>query len=233
MFNEEWELLTEPQLLETAPVLNLSGMATQGDAYIDKRAVLNERFGKELAVQDSAEVVDDAAGDVKTPPQADQSASQLVSAHFEQVNEHLGLKYTKSNHENFSMLYQLTVHRLERQGSTEPVEAFTGEVEYIEELITRIQNPYTQESLQKRYVELFYQAKKLPVDRAQSFDIFRAMIKNFAEDVIDFDEKARQEIGMIENFGFEAVPEDQTEEQAAEYLEELKLKKAEALKRTK
>ena len=48
MFNEEWELLTEPQLLETAPLLNLSGMATQGDAYIDKRAGLNERFDKEL-----------------------------------------------------------------------------------------------------------------------------------------------------------------------------------------
>ena len=37
MFNEEWELLTEPQLLETAPLLNLSGMATKADEYIDKR----------------------------------------------------------------------------------------------------------------------------------------------------------------------------------------------------
>lgn len=31
MFNEEWELLTEPQLLEPAPLVYLSGMATQDD----------------------------------------------------------------------------------------------------------------------------------------------------------------------------------------------------------
>ena len=233
MFNEEWELLTEPQLLEAAPVLNLSGMATQGDAYIEKRKTLNERFDEELVAAESADIVDDAVGEARTPPQPEASSSKLNSQKFEQVNEHLGLHYTKANCENFNMLYQLVVHRLQRQGSNEAIEAFTGEVEYIEELITRVQNPYTQESLQQRYVHLFYQAKKLPVDRAQSFDIFKAMIKNFAEDVVEFDEKARQEIGMIENLGFEAVPEDQTEEQAAEYLEELKLKKAEALKKSK
>jgi hypothetical protein len=40
------------------------------------------------------------------------------------------------------------------------------EVEYIEELIDRIQNPYTKESLQKKYVDIYYQAKKVPADRA-------------------------------------------------------------------
>jgi hypothetical protein len=44
MFNEEWELLTEPQLLEPAPILNLSGMATKADDYTEKRAVLNDKF---------------------------------------------------------------------------------------------------------------------------------------------------------------------------------------------
>ena len=48
MFNEEWELLTEPQLLETAPLLNLSGMATKADEYIEKRQQLNDVFGREL-----------------------------------------------------------------------------------------------------------------------------------------------------------------------------------------
>lgn len=168
-----------------------------------------------------------------TPPRADVSSTDIISKQFESINEHLGLKYTKSNYENFLKLYQLTKHRLEKQGSTEKIEDFTGEVEYIEELITRIQNPYTLESLQKRYIDLFYHAKKLPVDRAQSFDIFKAMVTKFAVDVVEADEKARQEIGMVENFGFEIVPEDQTEEQAAELLEEIKNKKAEALKKSK
>jgi len=42
MYNEEWELLTEPQLLETAPLLYISGMATKDDEYTDKRVELNE-----------------------------------------------------------------------------------------------------------------------------------------------------------------------------------------------
>ena len=107
------------------------------------------------------------------------------------------------------------------------------EVEYIEELIERISNPYTKESLQKKYVEIYYRAKKVPVDRAQSFEIFRTMILNLSEDVIDSDEKIRREIGAVENLGFEPVPEEQTEEEAAAILEELRNKKAEAAKKSK
>lgn len=59
------------------------------------------------------------------------------------------------------------------------------------------------------------------------------MIVSTVLSVVDHDEKVRQEIGMVENMGFEPVPEEQTEEQAAEILEELKLKKAEALKKSK
>jgi len=57
-------------------------------------------------------------------------------------------------------------------------------------------------------VDTLYKAKKVPVEKAQSYDIFRAMVLNFAEDVIDFDEKARKDIGMVENMGFEIVPEE-------------------------
>lgn len=38
---------------------------------------------------------------------------------------------------------------------------------------------------------------------------------------------------MSENFGFQPIPEEQTEEEAAALLEELNLKKAEAQKKTK
>ena len=37
MFNEEWELLTEPLLQNTLPVLSLSGIALQTDEYSQKR----------------------------------------------------------------------------------------------------------------------------------------------------------------------------------------------------
>jgi len=48
MFNEEWELLTEPMLIEPAPILNLSGMATRVDEFIESRAELQDTFMKEL-----------------------------------------------------------------------------------------------------------------------------------------------------------------------------------------
>jgi len=53
---------------------------------------------------------------------------------------------------------------------------FDVDVEYIEELITQIENPYTRESLTNRYVSLHYSCKKSPVEKAISYDIFRAMV---------------------------------------------------------
>ena len=58
MFNEEWELLTEPQLIEAVPILNLSGMATKQDEFIDKRAQLNDAFEVELAKKGEIEISD-------------------------------------------------------------------------------------------------------------------------------------------------------------------------------
>ena len=61
----------------------------------------------------------------------------------------------------------------------------------------------------------------MPIEKALSYDIFKALVLNFAEDTIDVDEKVRKELGMVENLGFQPVPEEQTEEEAAALLEEL------------
>ena len=37
MFNEEWELLTEPLLVNSLPMLSLTGIALQPDNYAVKR----------------------------------------------------------------------------------------------------------------------------------------------------------------------------------------------------
>ena len=96
MFNEEWELLTEPQLLEPAPILNLSGMATKADDYVDKRREINEIFEAELAQQGSADIVEEIVGEVKTPPTVPEAARLTLAKRFEQKNAYLGLKYTDS-----------------------------------------------------------------------------------------------------------------------------------------
>jgi hypothetical protein len=68
IFSEEWELLTEPQLLEPVPVLNLSGMAVKEDEHVNGRQSLNERFEKELVHQASGDIVQEVVGEVRTPP---------------------------------------------------------------------------------------------------------------------------------------------------------------------
>lgn len=69
MFNEEWELLTEPQLLETAPLLNLSGMATKADEYIEKRQQLNDVFDRELETKKTHALSEVEARALTPPPE--------------------------------------------------------------------------------------------------------------------------------------------------------------------
>ena len=59
------------------------------------------------------------------------------------------------------------------------------------------------------------------------------MVTKFVEEVIDIDEKVRKDLGCVENLGFEEIPEEQTEEEAAALIEDMKNKKAEAAKKTK
>lgn len=65
MFNEEWELLTEPELMETPPLLTLSGMATKEDEFIEARNQLKQRFEKELLLTEQPEYLSDFLGDIK------------------------------------------------------------------------------------------------------------------------------------------------------------------------
>ena len=93
-------------------------------------------------------------------------------------------------------LYNLVKLRLKKQGSVDPILAFSVDVEYIEELITRISSPYTKEILQNKYVDLFYRSKKTPISKAMSYDVFKAFVKNMCEDVVEIDEKFRKEMNI-------------------------------------
>jgi hypothetical protein len=114
IYSEEWELLTEPQLLEAVPILNLSGMAVKEDDFIDARRDLNTRFEKELVHQASGDIVQEVVGEVRTPPAQPTALQMDVSKHFETTNEHLGLKFTERNYQAFVDLYNLVVKRLDK-----------------------------------------------------------------------------------------------------------------------
>jgi len=53
MFNEEWELLTEPLLLNALPQVCLSGIATQEDQYEKRRKDFWQAYDEEFAKRES------------------------------------------------------------------------------------------------------------------------------------------------------------------------------------
>ena len=130
-------------------------MATKADEYIEKRAILNEKFEKELVEQASGGIVTEMIGDVKTP---DGPSTEVYEAdmpqRFETANAHLGLKFTPKMYAAFKAHYDLVVDRLTMPsvGASTPVqdqsiERFDCDIEYIEELITRVANPMSQKML--------------------------------------------------------------------------------------
>ena len=95
MFNEEWELLTEPQLLEPAPLLYLSGMATKADDYTEKRTHLNSKFEKEFAQLGASYDAQETPAEIKQVPAPDAEQGEVnLEKKFESFNEHLGLYFT-------------------------------------------------------------------------------------------------------------------------------------------
>lgn len=158
---------------------------------------------------------------------------ESLATKFNKHNESLGLIFKESNYKDFKALYELVVRRLKKQGYPDPIQGFLLNVEYIEFLIEKIINPVIQKTLQEKYVELYYKAKKTPAENALSYNVFRAMLMNMAEDFPVLDDACRKELGMMENLGFEIVAEDQTEEQAEQIRSEKASRKAEILKKSK
>lgn len=67
MFFEEWELLTEPLLLQALPMVNLSGIAIQEDEYVQTRQNIENEFEAIFVEQNATEIFEDVFDRVKTP----------------------------------------------------------------------------------------------------------------------------------------------------------------------
>lgn len=90
MFNEEWELLTEPNLITPAPLLCLSGMATKADEYVEKRKQINDVFAREvdkMRAKGKQQILESKPASVVSPREED------LASLFNKFNEHLGVTY--------------------------------------------------------------------------------------------------------------------------------------------
>jgi len=144
MFNEEWELLTEPLLINSLPMLSLSGISLQADLYAEKRQNFWQNFEEKSVQRDARETVYKVVDGVKTPEQNQPNLREptIFAAKFEEVNRDLELKFTKSTMDNFYDLLDDIAVLHKRETGLDLFSSFTWSLKVgdIEKLIYTIQN---------------------------------------------------------------------------------------------
>lgn len=177
MFNEEWELLTEPLLMNSLPMLSLSGISLQEDLYTDRRAQFWQQFEEKFVQRDARETVYELVDRIKTPeqPEPDLRDPAIFAAKFEESNRDLELKFTKATMDGFyDLLDDLSVlHEREAGGNLLSSFSWTTKVGEIEKLVHSIQNPLSKQMMLERYIKLVAKARKTPNERAHSFGVIR------------------------------------------------------------
>lgn len=200
MYNEEWELLTEPLLNNSLPMLSLSGIATQPDAYTEKRNRFWEDFTDNFVQRDAAQTVDELIDRVKTPPKAEPNRRdpEIFAKMFEESNQDLKLYYSADTMDG---LYDLLsdIEILYNKQDLQIPEDFewSTKVGELEKMILQIANPYTRQTMLDRFIKLVSKAKKTPNDRAHSFNVIKTLVGKIAEQVVDVDTKVRDEVGAV------------------------------------
>lgn len=118
IFNEEWELLTEPALLTPLPVLSMSGIAIEDETDLAELAALDA----ELETQDNnhmyEEILEDIVDAVKspTPPLPNMEDPEVFKENFEANNSKYGLWYTPHVMNSFKRLRDEVSHKIGEKG---------------------------------------------------------------------------------------------------------------------
>lgn len=135
-----------------------------------------------------------------------------------------------------SQLYELLEDIASRSSSLSGRDVFaewTGSLGFVEDLIKEVENIYTRTMFKEKYMKVLSQARKVPIDRAQSFPVFKKLLISLSETTVDLEQKARDELQTIANPGF-VVPHDGiTQEEIKKLEDERKAKKADWYKATK
>lgn len=234
MYFEEWELITEPSLLTPLPLINLSGMATKDDEKVFERDLIEKEFEKAFRRRDAEEIFEDRVHEVRTPdkPPLDLEDPEVFKKVFEEVNQHLGLYCTSYIRESILELLE-EVSEILGLDYDEELRNWRQSIEYVGALVEEIKNPYTHKRFKDKYVLLLFQARKVPNDRAISYGVFTSQAQKIAESFVQHEAKAREELGIIENLGFDVPTEEQTEEEEAKIQKDRADRKAEWLKKNK
>lgn len=141
MYFEEWELLTDPQLLTGLPVVNLSGIATLAD---DVRQNMIAEKKKSVEAQIEGAIVKESLLDIldqvkeKEAPPPDMRDPDTFKHFFELNNRHIGLYFSQSV---MNQLYELVEDILLRAPTLDADTVYGNwkcEIEYVEDLLVNV-----------------------------------------------------------------------------------------------
>ena len=119
-----------------------------------------------------------------------------------------------------------------RLGTNPEDEFWDGSIDYIYDLIQKVEFDIARNNLMMTFNRLVSYAKKSPPDRALSYDNLRESVLSWASTIPELDDKLREEIGIPEHV-FEYPTEEMTEEDINKLAEDKEARKADWLKRNK
>lgn len=231
MFFEEWEIITEPVCLQPLKVLTLNGISIEEETEIDEL----QRFDKEVGEINQNHFIDEIVDDIidrvrtPTPPLPEMQEPTVFAKEFEEKNKKYGLWFGSYEMNAFYDLLKETHARL---GTDPDAEFWDGSIDYIYNLIQKVEFDIARDNLLLTFNRLVSYSKKVPADRAMSYSEIKESLLRLCDTIPELDESTREEMGMPE-YQFEYVTDEMTEEEITKMKEDAEARKAEWMKKHK
>ena len=241
MFFEEWRILTEPHCLEPLPVITLNGVSIEEETELNEIDAMDAEVARVNQKNFIDEVMQDLVDRVRTPTpplpnlleekeyETPEQKTEFFKNEFEKVNHKYGLYYGEYEINAFQELIYDTHLRL---GTSPDQDIWDGSIDYIYNLINKVEFEISRENLLITFNRLVNNCKRMPPNRSQSYEDLREVVTNICSTLPELDESLREEIGIPE-YTFEYLTDEMTEEEITTMNEEKEARKAEWMKKNK
>ena len=231
MFFEEYEIITEPACLTPLKVLTLNGISVQQEWDVNEF----DRFDSEVAAITNKNFFDEIVTDIvagvrtPTPPLPDMNNPAVFASEFERNNKKYGLYF--GNYE-MNAFYELIREAHMRIGTRPEDDYWDGSIDYIFDLIQRVDSEISRANLMLTFNRLVNSCKSQPFEKSLTYHELRDVIVRLSCAIPSLDDKFREELGLMEHV-FEYVTDEMTPDEVSKMKEDKENRKNEWNKKRK
>ena len=211
--------------------MTLNGVSLQEECDVNEF----ERFDNEVQSITQKnffnEIVTDIVEGVRTPtpPLPDMIVPEVFAREFERNNKKYGLYF--GNYE-MNAFYELISEAHMRIGTRPEDDYWDGSIDYIYDLIQRVDSEISRNNLMITFNRLVNSWKKQPFEKSLAYSELRDVIIRMSQVIPALDEKFREELGMMEHL-FEYITDEMTPEEINKMKEDKENRKNEWNKKRK